>query len=331
MKIAIVILNWNGKHWLEQFLPTVVSHAGAHPVYLADNASTDDSITWAQTHYPNVQIIAMDRNRGYAGGYNTALTHINEPFACLLNSDVATTYNWLEPVLERFASNPMLGAIQPKILDHAKPASFEYAGAAGGYLDRLAFPYCRGRIFHTLEKDAGQYNDRPKLDWASGAALFVRITAFRQVAGMDTDYFAHQEEVDLCWRMRAAGYMISYEPDSVVYHVGGGTLKASSPTKTFYNFRNSLFNIVKNEHSKLWIVILVLRIMLDGIAALRFLLVGNNLHFFAVLKAHVSFYSFFFKMLKKRRSFPVKVANTGVRSIVWQYFGLKKKIFIRLP
>ena len=332
MTIAVVILNWNGRNWLEKFLPSVTTHSGEHAIYLADNASTDDSLQWLAVNYPAVNVIAMDSNRGYAGGYNEALKQIDEPIACLLNSDIEVTPQWLTLITKRFVNDPKLAALQPKILDFNNRDYFEYAGAAGGYLDRFAYPYCRGRIFNTIEKDLGQYNDRPSLDWASGAAFFVRMSVYHEVGGMDASYFAHQEEVDLCWRMRLAGYTISYEPESVVYHVGGGTLSALSPKKTFLNFRNSLFNIVKNDYSSYWFLILLLRMKLDGIAAVRFLVSLEFKHFAAVFKAHISFYTHFAEMWKKRitANHIQKRQVSIVKSIVYQYFIKGKEGFKNL-
>jgi len=329
MNIAIVILNWNGKNWLEQFLPSVVANSDKHPIYVADNASTDETVAWLKIYYPQVSIIAMDMNRGYAGGYNEALKAIKEPLACLLNSDIEVTPCWLAPITQRFINEPALAALQPKILDYNNKHYFEYAGAAGGYLDRFAYPYCRGRVFSTVEKDAGQYDDRPYLDWASGAALFIRMDAYRKVGGMDASYFAHQEEVDLCWRMRLQGFRISYEPSAVVYHVGGGTLSALSPQKTFYNFRNSLFNIVKNDYSSMWFAVLILRMQLDGVAAVRFLVSLQGSHFIAVFRAHISFYMHLGRFWAKRQA-GKQHGNTQkhkVHSAVYQYFILGKKFF----
>ncbi len=327
MKIAIVILNWNGKKWLEKFLPSVIAHSGLHPIYLADNASTDDSVVWVAHHYPAVQLIAMNKNRGYAGGYNEALKHVDEPLACLLNNDIEVTPQWLDNIVTRFINEPMLAALQPKIRDYNQREYFEYAGAAGGFLDRFAFPYCRGRIFNTIEIDHGQYDDPCAIDWASGAALFLRLTAYREVGGLDCDYFAHQEEVDLCWRLRLRGYHVGYEPQSTVYHVGGASLNTANPEKTFYNFRNSLFNIVKNDTSANWLFVLFTRMVLDGIAGLRFLAYLQGGHCYAVLHAHASFYRFLPKMLNKRKNLKDygNLEKTKVLSIVFQYFALKRR------
>jgi hypothetical protein len=324
MKIGIVILNWNGIDLLKTYLSSVVEHSRDHVIYLADNASTDDSIKWTQDTYPEVQIIAMDENRGYAGGYNRALKQVQEEVVCLLNSDVAVTANWCDAVNKRFETHPKLAACQPKIRDDKKKDHFEYAGAAGGFLDRYAYPYCRGRIFDAVEMDKGQYNDAVDVHWASGACLFLRKSSYHRVGALDEDYFAHQEEIDLCWRLRHAGFVISYEPQSVVYHLGGGTLNHLNSRKTFYNFRNSLYNIVKNDHSSSWIWILFVRMSLDGIAGIKFLLERKFSHFFAVLKAHFYFYRELLSLLDKRKDvksfIEVGMIKKSDLSIVYQYF-----------
>ena len=324
MKIGIVILNWNGLELLKTYLPSVVEHSKNHVIYLADNASTDGSIKWTQKTFPEVKIIAMNENRGYAGGYNEALKEVDEEVVCLLNSDVTVTSGWCDAIATRFEKDAQLAACQPKILDDKKRDYFEYAGAAGGFLDRYAYPYCRGRVFHTIEKDEGQYDNVVDLHWASGACLFLRKSFYNEVGGMDEDYFAHQEEIDLCWRLRHAGYHISYETQSIVYHLGGGTLNSLNPKKTFYNFRNSLYNIVKNDHSNKWLWILFVRMILDGIAAIKFLYALQWNHFAAVLKAHFNFYLNLRKVWKKRqkvKSFTnYKIARNNDLSIVFQYF-----------
>jgi hypothetical protein len=331
MKIGIVILNWNGIELLKTYLPSVVGHSKEHVIYLADNASTDGSIAWTATHYPEVKIIAMGENLGYAGGYNAALDSVPEEVVCLLNSDVAVTAGWCDFIVRRFEKDPKLAACQPKILDDKKKEFFEYAGAAGGFIDRYAYPYCRGRLFDTIEKDRGQYDDVVELDWASGACLFLRKSAYVKVGRLDEDYFAHQEEVDLCWRLRHAGFVISYEPQSVVYHLGGGTLNNLNPRKSFYNFRNCLYNIVKNDHSSLWLGVMVIRMLLDGIAALKFLSELKFAHFSAVLHAHFYFYLHLGSLLKKRKEIKVfekvrQVKNTDL-SIVYQYFIKGQKTY----
>ncbi|AGC78635.1 hypothetical protein LX97_02603 [Nonlabens dokdonensis] len=331
MKIGIVILNWNGIELLKTYLPSVVEYSMNHVVYLADNASTDLSIEWTQKTFPEVKIIAMNENRGYAGGYNEALKKVDEEVVCLLNSDVAVTSGWCDVIATRFQADAQLAVCQPKLLDDKKRDYFEYAGAAGGFLDRYAYPYCRGRIFNTIEKDEGQYDDVVDIHWASGACLFLRKDAFDRVGKFDEDYFAHQEEIDLCWRLRHAGYTISYEPLSTVYHLGGGTLNNLNPKKTFYNFRNSLYNIVKNDHSTSWIWILFVRMVLDGIAAIKFLFALQWNHFAAVLKAHFHFYGSLKTILDKRKQ--VKELKNAEKteyadlSIVYQYFIKGKKTY----
>lgn len=301
MKIAIIILNWNGKKLLETFLPSVVEHSGnSAKIYVADNASTDDSLTYVQQTFPDVNCIELDQNYGYAEGYNLALQKITEPYAILLNNDVAFKSDAVIPILNLFEANPKIAAIQPKLLDYKNPEYFEYAGAGGGFLDWFAYPFCRGRIFSKIEKDEGQYNDEVPVFWASGACLGIRVSAFFEAGGFDKDYFAHMEEIDLSWRMQNLGHLVFYTGKSEVYHLGGGTLNNQNPKKTFLNFRNSMFNLMKNAPSKNIYAKLFIRMLLDGVAALFFLLKLQFGHFAAVLKAHFSFYHHFFKMKKKR-------------------------------
>lgn len=334
MKIGIVILNWNGLTLLKRYLPSVVKHSNDHTIYIADNHSTDASISWTQEHYPQVRIIAMDKNRGYAGGYNVAVKQVEEEVLCFLNNDIEVTENWLPPVLQLFKEHLEVAAVQPLLIDDKKRTHFEYAGAAGGYLDRLSYPYCRGRVFNSIEENTGQYKNTTNLDWASGAAFFIKKKAFVEVGAFDESYFAHQEEIDVCWRLRHAGYKIAVATTAVVYHLGGGTLESLHPKKTYYNFRNSLFNIVKNDHSTTWIATLFLRMLLDGIAGLRFLFTAKWSHFTAILKAHGSFYMGMTDMLKKRQE--VKGFSKGnlekplVYSIVYQYFVKKTKFYLGL-
>jgi GT2 family glycosyltransferase len=332
MKIGIVILNWNGLKLLQQFLPSVVKHSTDHTVYIADNASTDASITWVKDHFPNVQIISMDKNLGYAGGYNEAIPAVKEEILCLLNNDVGVSAGWCEPVTTAFANDRSLAACQPKILSYKNTEQFEYAGACGGFLDSLAYPYCRGRIFDHCEMDYGQYDHSVEIDWASGAALFVRKKAFLDAGGFDPSYFAHQEEIDLCWRLRGRGYRIRVVPSSVVYHLGGATLAAQHPDKTYLNFRNSLFNIIKNDHGSWWWFKILVRLILDGIAAIRFLITGQARHFIAVIKAHISMYpqlpQFLKKRTKSKKNLTLQSKHKGVRSIVFQYFIAGNKRFL---
>nr|WP_315188025.1 glycosyltransferase family 2 protein [uncultured Flavobacterium sp.] len=326
MKVAVVILNWNGVQLLEQFLPSVVKNSPEATVYVADNASTDNSISYVNTFFPTVKIIKNDLNLGFAGGYNEALKSVDADLFALVNSDIEVTENWLKPIITTFENEPKTAIIQPKILDYKRKEYFEYAGAAGGFIDKYGYPYCRGRIFETLEKDNGQYDDTSEIFWASGACFFIRSSVYKELKGFDADFFAHQEEIDLCWRTINKGYTIMYNSASVVYHVGGATLQQGNPKKTFLNFRNSLLMLTKNLPQKEIYSILFQRMILDGIAAIQFLLKGKTNHFLAVLKAHASFYSLFTIHYKKREVFQVDKYYT-VKSIVYLYFIKNVTIF----
>ncbi|MBK5214080.1 MAG: glycosyltransferase family 2 protein [Flavobacteriaceae bacterium] len=330
MKVAIVILNWNGKDLLEKFLPSVVKFSNEATVYVADNASTDDSVLFVSENFSAVKIIQNKVNGGYAKGYNDALKNLPEEIFILLNSDVEVTENWLQPVISEFEKDSSVVAAQPKILDYKNKEYFEYAGAAGGFIDKYGYPFCRGRIFNTLEKDEGQYDDVSEIFWASGACLFVKAQAFWEDGGLDEDYFAHQEEIDLCWRLQSKGGKILYVGASKVYHVGGATLAALNPKKTFYNFRNSLLNLLKNAKGVSSFISIFARMLLDGIAALHFLVQGKPKHFFAILKAHFSFYGLLPKFLRKRKISASRLKYFSTKSIVFQYFINKKKIFNEL-
>ncbi|WP_298759421.1 glycosyltransferase family 2 protein [uncultured Psychroserpens sp.] len=326
MKIAVVILNWNGKQLLEQFLPSVVQHSKNATIYVADNASTDDSIQFLIQKFPNVNVIQNTSNGGYAKGYNEALKHVNEDVFCLLNSDIEVTPNWLTPIISEFERHPKTAIIQPKILDYKKKTHFEYAGAAGGFIDKYGYAYCRGRIFDTIEEDHDQYNDTTSIFWASGACLFIRQSTFKALHGFDETYFAHFEEIDLCWRAYNAGYVAKYIGTSTVFHVGGATLNAVNPKKTYLNFRNSLFTITKNVDGSLFPIIFI-RLLLDGIAGLKFLFSFKWSHFMAVLKAHFSFYRHLPRLLKQRKQLPKKKNYYKTTSIVWSYFVKKRLTF----
>ena len=292
-KIAVVILNWNGTKLLEQFLPSVIQYSSQATVYVADNASTDDSIAFVKTNFPTVKIVANDDNYGFAKGYNEALKQVDAEIYALVNSDIEVTEHWLQPILEMFEKEQETVIIQPKILDFKNKAYFEYAGAGGGFIDKYGYAYCRGRIFDTIEIDAGQYNDNCDLFWASGACFFIRSSIYKNNNGFDEDFFAHQEEIDLCWRVLNKGLKIRYNAKSVVYHVGGATLQLGNPKKTYLNFRNSLVMFVKNVPSQSLFQILMVRLILDGIASVKFLFAGELKHLVAVLKAHFSFYTQF--------------------------------------
>ena len=325
--IAVVILNWNGTELLKQFLPSVVECSSEATVYLADNASTDGSVDYVKNNFPSVKIIQNTVNGGYAKGYNDALTNLSEDIFILLNSDVLVTPNWLQPISTIFNENTLAAAVQPKILDHKKPEYFEYAGAAGGFIDKFAYPYCRGRIFDNLEKDLGQYDDEIEIFWASGACLAIRSEVYNEIGKLDEDYFSHQEEIDLCWRLNNYGYKVLYTPRSVVYHVGGATLETIDPKKTYYNFRNSLFNILKNVPTNKLFLVLILRMKLDGIAAFKFLFELKLKHFAAVFQAHMSFYKNLNKFIKKRKKIPKKENYYSKISVVCRNYGLGQKKF----
>ena len=330
MKFAIVILNWNGKKLLEQFLPSVIKHSPNATVHVADNASTDDSVSYVKANFKSVQIIENNINGGYAKGYNDALQKVSADIYCLLNSDVEVTENWLTPFEKHFDSNSRLAIAQPKILDYQKKDFFEYAGAAGGFIDSLGYPFCRGRVFQSLEKDEGQYDDIKEIFWASGACLFVRSTVFWEMGGFDEGYFAHQEEIDFCWRAINNDYKVLHIGHSHVYHVGGATLGNMNPKKTFLNFRNSLYSITKNLPKRKVFPILVARLLLDGIAGMRFILQLKFEHCFAIIRAHFSFYTHLKSIFKKRGKIPKRKKYFMTKSIVWSYFVLKRKNFNNL-
>ncbi|ESU21214.1 glycosyl transferase, group 2 family protein [Flavobacterium enshiense DK69] len=326
MKVAVVILNWNGVKLLEQFLPSVIQYSPEAKIYVADNASSDDSVAYIKNNFPSVTIIENKANFGFAQGYNEALQFVEEEIYALVNSDIEVTENWLQPIISLFKNEPSTAIIQPKLLDFKNKAYFEYAGAAGGFIDKYGFPYCRGRIFETLEKDNGQYNDTIEIFWASGACFFIRKEIFRELKGFDPDFFAHQEEIDLCWRAYNKGYSIKYCGSSTVYHVGGATLDAGSPRKTFLNFRNSVWMMLKNLPSSHLFPTLFIRMCLDGVAGIRFLLQGKPKHLWAVLVAHYYFYVQMFRFLKKRDAFQSK-DYYRIKSVVYRYYFKNGKIF----
>ena len=330
MKVAIVILNWNGKKILEQFLPSVVEFSEEATIYVADNASTDKSIPYLKEKFNKVTIIQNKTNGGYAKGYNDALKNVTEDLLVLLNNDVEVTQNWLQPIINEFKRDDSLIAAQPKILDFNNKRYFEYAGAGGGFIDQLGYPYCRGRIFNTIEKDKGQYNDIKKIFWASGACFIVRSNEFKELNGFDENFFTHQEEIDLCWRIQQNGGIIKYIGNSTVYHIGGATLSNINPIKTFYNFRNSLLMLVKNiKSSKVWII-LFMRLLMDGIAGIHFLIQGKWKHTLAIVKAHFSFYSLLPRYINKVYKIRKEIKYYHIKSIVWNYFIRKNRIFKEL-
>lgn len=332
MKIAIVILNWNGRDLLEKFLPSVVKYSLEDAeVYVADNNSSDSSIAFLKDNYPQVKIIQNSENGGYAKGYNDALKNIDADIYALVNSDIEVTENWLKPIIDVFNKNGKTAIVQPKLLDYKNRSKFEYAGAAGGFVDFMGYPLCRGRIFMELEEDLGQYNDITDIFWASGACFFIKSDIFHKLNGFDEKYFAHQEEIDLCWRVQNEGYKIRYVGTSEVYHVGGATLQESNPQKTYLNFRNSLFTIAKNVPKRFVFFVILFRLLLDGVAGIKFILELRPVHTWAILKAHISFYWNLRKLIAKRRALSFKQTSYYCCfSIVWQHFILRKKRFTHL-
>lgn len=329
--VAIVILNWNGRHHLQQFLPSVLATTyGNHQIIVADNASTDDSIAFLKAYYPQVAILHLDQNYGFAKGYNVALQQVRADYYMLLNSDVEVTPGWLQPMVSVLEQQTNFVACQPKIRAYKNKTLFEYAGAGGGWLDAYGYPFARGRVFDYCETDEGQYDTTAEVFWASGAAMLIKSSAFHSVGGFDDYFFAHQEEIDLCWRLQLKGFKIFCCPQSVVYHVGGGTLPKGNSRKTFLNFRNNLIMLAKNlpRREKWWKI--PYRIMLDNISALKGLLSGDAGYFMALLQAHWAFYNwllFYRKKNKYTRQKVVRLQGIYRHNIVWQHFVKGKKRF----
>jgi len=336
----VVILNWNGRAWLQKFLPAVLAHADGATIVVADNASTDDSATVVAQAFPQVRLIQNSSNLGFCEGYNQALDKLHQEetfhYYVLLNSDVEVTADWLPPLRQLLEQQPNVAAVQPKIRQYSTDAAtrelFEYAGAGGGYLDRLGYPFCRGRLFDTLETDRGQYNDPRPVAWATGACLLVRATAWHALHGLDAAYFAHMEEIDLCWRLWNAGHEVWYHGGSTVFHVGGGTLAKSNPHKTYLNFRNGLALVYKNSTASELPGVLTQRLLLDWVAALRLLTQGQVADCQAVLRAHWYFLRHARQWKQRRQQFPPRLHITerpGVYqgSLVWAYFAKGKRVF----
>lgn len=326
MKIAVVILNWNGASLLQEFLPKIIAYSAGADLYVADNASTDNSISVLQAKFPQVKIIQNPENHGFAKGYNEALKHVEADVYALVNSDIEVTPNWLLPIVKTFENEKQTAILQPKILDFKDKSKFEYAGAAGGFIDSFGYPFCRGRIFETIEKDLGQYDDSIEIFWASGACFFIRKEVFDDLKGFDEHFFAHQEEIDLCWRAYNKRYVIKYTPSSTVYHVGGATLQQGNPKKTFLNFRNSLLMLTKNLPQNKIFKILIQRMILDGFAGIKFLFQGEPKHFVAILKAHFAFYKLFPSAYRKRTSYQ-RTNYYKTKSVVYKHFVKNGTVF----
>lgn len=332
---AVVILNWNGKSWLECFLPNVIAHSPEAEVVVADNGSTDGSLAWLSEHQPNVRRIALGKNLGFAGGYNAALAHVDASRYVLLNSDVEVTAGWLTGLNRYLDSQPEMAACQPKVRSYDERDRFEHAGAGGGFIDRNGYPFCRGRIFEITEKDRGQYDDDREVFWATGACLLIKAEAFHAVGGFDEQLFAHMEEIDLCWRLRRMGWRIGYTSKATIYHVGGGALRYGSPRKTYLNFRNSLIVLTKNLHTGWFWWWLLRRMVLDGFAGAKFLVEGHGAHTLQVVRAHWHFLGRLRSVLKQRRALRATEHNaqlTGMyhRSLAYDRFILGWKEFSAL-
>lgn len=332
MKTAVVILNFNGKHFLEKFLPDVIRFSENAHIVVADNASTDGSVDFIRERFPNIELIVLDKNYGFAEGYNLALSRLKYEYFVLLNSDIQVTPGWLSTLETYLDNNINITALQPKILSYDRPDMFEYAGACGGFIDRYGYPFCRGRIFDTVEKDLGQYNDIIDIMWASGACLMIRAKDFFEVGGLDSRFFAYQEEIDLCWRLKSRGRDIVCFPKVVVYHVGSGVLGSDSPFKTYLNFRNNLVLLYKNLPSKTMKKVFFVRCILDYMAALQFWITGKKDSAKSVLKARRDFAKtkhLFVKNRKENIEKTVTVKPTGFyeKSLLWRYYFLRKKKF----
>ncbi len=329
IKVAVVILNWNGEELLPKFLPSVLRYTPNQlgEVVVVDNCSIDSSLKVLEEQFPEVRTIVFDENYGFALGYNNALKKIDAQYYVLLNSDVEVSEGWLQPLVELLDNNEQIAAVQPKIRSYNEPNKFEYGGAAGGFLDKLGYPYCNGRMLNKVEEDRGQYNKLQSVFWASGACLLVRANLFNEMEGFDASFWAHMEEIDLCWRLKNRGYQIYYQPQSIVYHLGGGSLSYDSPRKLYLNFRNNLYMLFKNLPSSWLVFIIFIRLNLDGLAALKLLIEGNVKGVKAVFMAHMMFYRQMPKLIRKRRILQRERkiqwhAEMQLTSILWKsYFG----------
>jgi GT2 family glycosyltransferase len=330
-KVSVVILNWNGEKFLQQFLPSVLSTTYDHfEIIVADNGSTDDSVSFLEKNYPTIRLIRFTANNGFAKGYNEALKQVESDYYVILNSDVEVQPGWLQPMVSLLENDKTIAACQPKLLSWNNRKMFEYAGAAGGWLDKYGYPFAKGRIFDICEEDHGQYDQSEPVFWASGASLFIRAAVFHELKGFDEYFFAHQEEIDLCWRIQLAGYKIYSCPASVVYHVGGGTLPKGNSLKTYLNFRNNRIMMSKNLplSKKIWVM--PVRSMLDGISAWKGLLSGDGGYFIAILRAQLAFIKWWL-FYKSKSVFPANkkgpLSGLFKRNIVWQHFVNRKNHF----
>ena len=326
-RVAVVILNWNGKDFLAKFLPDVIMYSQEDAdVIIADNASTDDSVEFLKKNFPTIRIILNNENGGYAKGYNEALAQIDADYYVLLNSDIEVTQDWIKPIIKLMEMDPQVVACQPKLVSFYEREKFEYAGASGGFIDKYGYPFCRGRLFQSLEYDKGQYDDPVEVFWATGACLFVKAVVYHELGGLDDRFFAHMEEIDFCWRAKNAGYKIMVCPESKVYHVGGGTLPKKSWKKTYLNMRNNNIMMFKNLPSDRLFPVFFSRLILDGVAAIKFLFDGGIMDFWAVIKAHWKFFALIPQLKKERKSANLQfTSNVYQKNLVIEYFIKKKK------
>ena len=331
--IAIVILNWNGQRMLAEYLPSVIQHSAGAEVVVADNASTDTSIAFLREHFPEVRVMLLEKNWGFAGGYNKALAQVEADYYVLLNSDVEVTAEWLQPLKAFMDSHPEAAACQPKLRAIADRGAFEYAGAAGGFIDRLGYPFCRGRIFDVVEQDKGQYDNIEEVFWTTGACMMIRSTDYHAVGGLDERFFAHNEEIDLCWRLRNRGRRLFCVPTSVVYHVGGGTLPKGNPRKTFLNFRNNLTMLYKNLPADELRGVMCRRWFLDYLAAWQTLIINRNWgDFRAIYQARRAYkkWRHDFDADRKEICAEVDIPQRKSYSILWQYYFHRRKVYSNL-
>jgi len=332
IKTAVVILNWNGRKFLEDFLPGVIANTGMDAeVIVADNNSSDDSVEFLTKNFPDIRIIKNRFNGGFAKGYNDALAQVDAKYYVLLNSDIEVTPNWVKPVIDLMESDETIAAAQPKLRSFYEREKFEYAGAAGGFIDKYGYPFCRGRIFQSLETDNGQFDDNYEIFWATGACMFVRADVFHKLGGLDSRFFAHMEEIDFCWRAKIQGYKIMYCGNSTVYHVGGGTLPKQSWKKTYLNMRNNSIMMFKNLPQNRLLKVFIARLFLDGAAALKFLVDGGFKNLFAVVKAHWNFFAMIPELRKERKKAQTKpVSKIYLKNIAFEHFLKGKKKFDEL-
>jgi len=332
LKTAVVILNWNGRKFLERFLPGVIRHsAGKADIIITDNDSSDYSLDYIEKNHPGIRVIRLDKNYGFAGGYNRALKATRADYYILLNSDIEVTENWIDPVIRLMEGDHTIAACQPKIRSYNEPEKFEYAGAAGGFIDKYGYPFCQGRLFQSLEKDEGQYDEPREVFWATGACMFVRADVFHELGGFDDDFFAHMEEIDFCWRAKNKGYRIMYCPGSTIFHIGGGTLPKKDSRKTYLNIRNNIIMLYKNLEPERLARVLAARLILDYVAAVKFLVDGGFKDMAAVIRAHFYFWKHL-SMLRKKRE---KITHARVSQIYWgnvvlQHYLQRKKSFLQL-